>query len=148
MGSQTYACMYQSLTSDLVAFAAAMGGLLFGYEIGVVGQVLGMPSFKIFFNMVIDSELADSADFVLQKGPNFQSMVKFMSSFDRTNLLLLYFLPVVLLEPLYPPSYATNMVAKSRLLWVHFSFLLVPFSKPLPAMNLYTFLVVCFPEFL
>ncbi|KAJ3314085.1 Plasma membrane low glucose sensor [Boothiomyces sp. JEL0838] len=33
----------------IVAFAAAIGGLLFGYEIGVIGQVLGMQSFKSYF---------------------------------------------------------------------------------------------------
>ena len=30
----------------LVSFSAAIGGLLFGYEIGVVSQVLGMESFQ------------------------------------------------------------------------------------------------------
>ncbi|KAJ3104177.1 hypothetical protein HDU96_009009, partial [Phlyctochytrium bullatum] len=30
----------------VVAFAAGMGGLLFGYEIGVIGQVLGFKSFQ------------------------------------------------------------------------------------------------------
>ena len=38
----------QSSYSIMVAFAAAMGGLLFGYEIGVIGQVLGMTSFQLF----------------------------------------------------------------------------------------------------
>lgn len=33
----------------MLAFAAAMGGLLFGYEIGVVSQVLGMPGFQLQF---------------------------------------------------------------------------------------------------
>ncbi|KAJ3093363.1 hypothetical protein HDU96_002351, partial [Phlyctochytrium bullatum] len=30
----------------VVAFAAGMGGLLFGYEIGVIGQVLGFKNFQ------------------------------------------------------------------------------------------------------
>ncbi|KAI8908312.1 sugar transporter [Gorgonomyces haynaldii] len=30
----------------MIAFAAAMGGLLFGYEIGVISQTLDMPGFK------------------------------------------------------------------------------------------------------
>ncbi|KAL2913957.1 hypothetical protein HK105_206548 [Polyrhizophydium stewartii] len=33
----------------LVAFAAGVGGLLFGYEIGVIGQVISMDSFSSFF---------------------------------------------------------------------------------------------------
>ncbi|KAL2913956.1 hypothetical protein HK105_206547 [Polyrhizophydium stewartii] len=33
----------------LVAFASGVGGLLFGYEIGVIGQVLSMDSFSSFF---------------------------------------------------------------------------------------------------
>lgn len=36
----------------LIAFAAAMGGLLFGYEIGVISQVLGMLGFQLQFGMV------------------------------------------------------------------------------------------------
>ncbi|KAJ3187620.1 High-affinity glucose transporter rgt2 [Irineochytrium annulatum] len=35
----------------VVAFAAGMGGLLFGYEIGVIGQVLGMDKFAQDFGM-------------------------------------------------------------------------------------------------
>ncbi|KAJ3268732.1 hypothetical protein HDV01_002336 [Terramyces sp. JEL0728] len=35
----------------LVTFAAAIGGLLFGYEIGVISQVLGMPSFRSAFQL-------------------------------------------------------------------------------------------------
>ncbi|KAJ3095106.1 Plasma membrane low glucose sensor [Phlyctochytrium planicorne] len=35
----------------LVAFSAAMGGLLFGYEIGVNGQVLGFAPFQNDFNL-------------------------------------------------------------------------------------------------
>jgi MFS family permease len=38
-----------SIYGYLIAFAAAMGGLLFGYEIGVVSQVLEMNSFKYHF---------------------------------------------------------------------------------------------------
>ncbi|KAJ3248108.1 High-affinity glucose transporter rgt2 [Chytriomyces hyalinus] len=37
--------------SWLVALAAGIGGFLFGYEIGVIGQVLGMESFKTDFNL-------------------------------------------------------------------------------------------------
>lgn len=33
----------------MIAFAAAMGGLLFGYEIGVVSQVLALPGFQLQF---------------------------------------------------------------------------------------------------
>lgn len=36
----------------MIAFAAAMGGLLFGYEIGVVSQVLEMDGFKLQFGVV------------------------------------------------------------------------------------------------
>ncbi|KAI8840061.1 general substrate transporter [Chytriomyces cf. hyalinus JEL632] len=35
----------------LVSFAAGIGGLLFGYEIGVIGQVLGMEIFQNDFGM-------------------------------------------------------------------------------------------------
>ncbi|KAJ3093975.1 High-affinity glucose transporter rgt2 [Phlyctochytrium planicorne] len=38
--------MSKSTYTWIVAFAAGMGGLLFGYEIGVIGQVLGFPNFK------------------------------------------------------------------------------------------------------
>ncbi|KAJ3307361.1 hypothetical protein HDV03_000009 [Kappamyces sp. JEL0829] len=51
-----------------------MGGLLFGYEIGVVGQVLGMPSFQLFFNMAIDSPDATDASFKFAEGPNSVAM--------------------------------------------------------------------------
>ncbi|KAJ3073164.1 hypothetical protein HDU98_002136 [Podochytrium sp. JEL0797] len=41
----------------LVGFAAGIGGLLFGYEIGVIGQVLGMVSFQIQYNLIkVDSD--------------------------------------------------------------------------------------------
>jgi MFS transporter, SP family, sugar:H+ symporter len=40
----------------LVSFAAAMGGLLFGYEIGVIGQVLGMDSFGLHYGMKFQNE--------------------------------------------------------------------------------------------
>ncbi|CEP01631.1 Hexose transporter 1 [Plasmodiophora brassicae] len=43
----------------LLAFAAAMGGLLFGYEIGVVSQVLDMPGFRLYFGMA--DRLADGS---------------------------------------------------------------------------------------
>ncbi|ORY53204.1 hypothetical protein BCR33DRAFT_761450 [Rhizoclosmatium globosum] len=36
----------------LVGFAAGFGALLFGYEIGVIGQVLAMISFQIQFNLI------------------------------------------------------------------------------------------------
>lgn len=52
MGSQTY--------GYLVAFAAAIGGLLFGYEIGVVSQVLAMPSFGFFFDLLVWLPVNDS----------------------------------------------------------------------------------------
>ena len=53
MGSQTY--------GYLVAFAAAIGGLLFGYEIGVISQVLSMPSFGFSMNMLVLTLQTDSA---------------------------------------------------------------------------------------
>ncbi|KAI8607531.1 general substrate transporter, partial [Chytriomyces sp. MP71] len=34
----------------LIAFTAGIGGLLFGYEIGVIGQVLKIDVFKQLFN--------------------------------------------------------------------------------------------------
>ncbi|RKO83577.1 general substrate transporter [Blyttiomyces helicus] len=40
-----------NLYNYLVAFSAAMGGLLFGYEIGVIGQVLTMDSFGLLFKI-------------------------------------------------------------------------------------------------
>ncbi|KAJ3062066.1 hypothetical protein HDU98_002031, partial [Podochytrium sp. JEL0797] len=43
-GSSTY--------NWLVGFAAGIGGLLFGYEIGVIGQVLGMVSFQLRFALI------------------------------------------------------------------------------------------------
>jgi hypothetical protein len=43
----------------LVSFTAAIGGLLFGYEIGVVSQVLDMKSFKDSFHAIGDSQVAD-----------------------------------------------------------------------------------------
>ncbi|KAJ3062609.1 hypothetical protein HDU98_001517, partial [Podochytrium sp. JEL0797] len=36
----------------LVGFAAGVGGLLSGYEVGVVGQILGMISFQVQFGLV------------------------------------------------------------------------------------------------
>jgi len=53
MGSQTY--------GYLVAFAAAIGGLLFGYEIGVVSQVLAMPSFGLFFELLVWQNVSSPA---------------------------------------------------------------------------------------
>jgi sugar porter (SP) family MFS transporter len=44
--------MKSSFYGYLIAFSAAMGGLLFGYEIGVVSQTLEMNGFKRFFGMV------------------------------------------------------------------------------------------------
>ncbi|KAJ3226260.1 hypothetical protein HDU78_010433 [Chytriomyces hyalinus] len=41
----------QTTYNWLVAFAAGFGGLLFGYEIGVIGQVLGMEVFQTDFGM-------------------------------------------------------------------------------------------------
>ena len=35
----------------LVAFAAAMGGLMYGYELGVIGQVLGLRCFQVDFGL-------------------------------------------------------------------------------------------------
>ncbi|KAJ3390840.1 hypothetical protein HDU84_006931 [Entophlyctis sp. JEL0112] len=35
----------------LVSLTACLGGILFGYEIGVIAQVLGMPSFLVDFDM-------------------------------------------------------------------------------------------------
>ncbi|TPX65447.1 hypothetical protein CcCBS67573_g08110, partial [Chytriomyces confervae] len=53
----------------LVSFAAGIGGLLFGYEIGVIGQVLGMEIFQTDFGMVnvvkgvrVDAENRPSID--------------------------------------------------------------------------------------
>ena len=40
----------------LVSFSAAIGGLLFGYEIGVVSQVLGMDSFQDYFGILGNEE--------------------------------------------------------------------------------------------
>jgi sugar porter (SP) family MFS transporter len=51
--------MGSSVYSYFVAFASAMGGLLFGYEIGVIGQVLSMFSFNKYFGAVLDTLDAD-----------------------------------------------------------------------------------------
>ncbi|KAJ3336071.1 hypothetical protein HDU91_001924, partial [Kappamyces sp. JEL0680] len=67
-------CLFGSLGYSLVAFSAAIGGLLFGYEIGVVGQVLGMPSFQLYFGMVVDSPDASDASFPFDRTPNFVKM--------------------------------------------------------------------------
>ena len=42
------------LFSVLTAFGAAIGGFLFGYEIGVVSQVLSMDAFGIRFGLKIN----------------------------------------------------------------------------------------------
>jgi MFS family permease len=43
----------------IVAFSAAMGGLLFGYEIGVVGGVLDMDAFGLFVGKIQAGKVAD-----------------------------------------------------------------------------------------
>lgn len=48
--------MSKSLYAYLVAFAAAMGGLLFGYEIGVIAQTLTMDSFGLFLGILYMEE--------------------------------------------------------------------------------------------
>ncbi|KAJ3046541.1 hypothetical protein HK102_013142, partial [Quaeritorhiza haematococci] len=35
----------------VVAFAAALGGFLFGYEIGIIDQILGMEAFGLLFGL-------------------------------------------------------------------------------------------------
>jgi sugar porter (SP) family MFS transporter len=63
----------------LVAFSAAMGGLLFGYEIGVVSQTLAMDSFNLFMGMRYDE--IDPKDGLLKKTdqyPFIEGMVTFM----------------------------------------------------------------------
>ena len=37
----------------LVAFSAAMGGLMYGYELGVIGQVLGLQCFQYDFGLKV-----------------------------------------------------------------------------------------------
>lgn len=49
----------------LVTFAAAIGGLLFGYEIGVISQVLGMPSFRSVFKLDAFTEGLITSTFLL-----------------------------------------------------------------------------------
>ncbi|KAJ3217336.1 hypothetical protein HDU67_008138 [Dinochytrium kinnereticum] len=50
----------------IVAFAAGMGGLLFGYEIGVIGQVLGFANFQRDFgtmpNILVDGVEKENPD--------------------------------------------------------------------------------------
>ncbi|KAJ3279524.1 hypothetical protein HK104_001392 [Borealophlyctis nickersoniae] len=49
----------------LVAFGAAMGGFLFGYEIGVISQVLSMESFGLRFGLLTrdaSGKVVDAAD--------------------------------------------------------------------------------------
>ncbi|XP_055345584.1 uncharacterized protein LOC129593350 [Paramacrobiotus metropolitanus] len=41
----------------LVALAAAMGGFLIGYEMGMIGQLIGMPSFNVQFGIQRDQKL-------------------------------------------------------------------------------------------
>jgi sugar porter (SP) family MFS transporter len=45
-----------NLYAYMVSFSAAMGGLLFGYEVGVISQVLSMTSFQLYFG-ILDSNL-------------------------------------------------------------------------------------------
>lgn len=66
MGSQTY--------GFLVAFAAAIGGLLFGYEIGVISQVLSMLSFGFKWNLLIWVPL-NSTIYDSKKCVNFNSTI-------------------------------------------------------------------------
>eukprot|EP01113_Clastostelium_recurvatum_P047766 TRINITY_DN8576_c0_g1_i2.p1 TRINITY_DN8576_c0_g1~~TRINITY_DN8576_c0_g1_i2.p1 ORF type:complete len:552 (+),score=101.48 TRINITY_DN8576_c0_g1_i2:29-1657(+) len=40
-----------NMYSYIVAFAAGMGGFLFGYEIGIIDQVLTMPGFALMFGL-------------------------------------------------------------------------------------------------
>lgn len=47
----------------LVSFTAAIGGLLFGYEIGVISQVLGMESFELYFGTAGDAHKEWKATF-------------------------------------------------------------------------------------
>ena len=56
----------QSRFVYVMAFAAAMGGLLFGYEIGVISQVLEMPGFKLQWEMSVLNRTARA----LADGPN------------------------------------------------------------------------------
>ncbi|KAJ3345527.1 hypothetical protein GGF32_008373, partial [Allomyces javanicus] len=37
--------------SWFVSFTAALGGFLFGYEVGIINSVLEMDQFRVFFGM-------------------------------------------------------------------------------------------------
>ncbi|KAI9016628.1 general substrate transporter [Hyaloraphidium curvatum] len=54
--------------SYFVSFAAALGGLLFGYEIGIINQVLQMNSFQLYFG-IATSNVPDENG-VLPQSPN------------------------------------------------------------------------------
>ncbi|TPX38358.1 hypothetical protein SmJEL517_g00345 [Synchytrium microbalum] len=43
-----------SIFSVLIAIGGGMGGFLFGYEIGIIDQILIMDSFKSYFNTAVD----------------------------------------------------------------------------------------------
>jgi SP family sugar:H+ symporter-like MFS transporter len=47
----------------LVSFSAAVGGLLFGYEVGVVSQVLGMTTFQSYYGLAGDEMKSARSEF-------------------------------------------------------------------------------------
>jgi MFS family permease len=61
-----YVCfLAKPLTSQVISFASAIGGFLFGYEIGVVDQLFEMRDFGLRFGLVV----LDSSSQLLVKTP-------------------------------------------------------------------------------
>jgi sugar porter (SP) family MFS transporter len=67
-----------NLYSLMVTFSAGVGGLLFGYEVGAISQVLRMPSFQKYFGMI------DSLGNRTAEAPFVEGLVTFILLFGCT----------------------------------------------------------------
>ncbi|KAJ3094390.1 hypothetical protein HDU96_001692 [Phlyctochytrium bullatum] len=67
---------HKNVYTWVVAFAAGMGGLLFGYEIGVIGQVLGFKNFQRDFNIeddISNGTMAPNGTYYTMENPDKES---------------------------------------------------------------------------
>lgn len=100
--------------SYFVSFTAAIGGFLFGYEIGVINAVLEMPSFMTLFGLdkiqesdVINAKSAIVASFVFGCIPGALLMARFAQSLGRKRSLWMgcfWFSVGALLQTVVPRS--------------------------------------------